>query len=201
MKKRAILVHGFNVDDGGANTIMKIAPNLVLERYEIVNFSTKWKRGLIRDLFTVRFQNDKRARKLAGIIREGDLLIGHSNGCALIDNALWQLSALASPAKVDVVYFNPALDKDTPLAPQVRKALVFFTKTDKAVLKAKIFRNHPWGEMGRTGYIEREQSKVDPRYTSIAYESMAMQDLKHSGVFHKPSRVFRVVEAIKDWLN
>ena len=183
--KRVILVHGFNVADGGKQTIGRLKP-YIRERWpdaEIVEFTTDWKRGLFRDLITVRFRNGKRAKKLASIIREGDLLIGHSNGCALLSRALWDLASLCKCPQVDVAFFNPALDKDTPLAPQVSKCWVFWTPTDETVGVAKKLLFHEWGEMGKTGYVEAQRHKVDSRYTNCNYEEMGFPHLEHSGVF------------------
>lgn len=180
-KQRAIIVHGFNVSDGGKSTTGRLAA-LMHRNYTVIRFKTQWKRGLLRDLWSVRHRNEKRAKALASIIRPGDLLIGHSNGCALIDMALHQLASL-HPATVKVAYFNPALDKDAPLAANVEKCLLFYTPSDHTVWKAKLLPFHPWGEAGRTGYKAKDESLCDPRYESISYESLGYANLKHSGVF------------------
>lgn len=184
--KRAILAHGFNVSDGGAGSTDLLRAGLELQGIEVVEFDTKWKRGLIRDLLSVRFGNAKRARRLAKMIRPGDLLIGHSNGCALIDLATWQLADMVTPPKVAAIYLNPALDSDSDLAPQVKECLVFYTATDKTVGLARRLIASRWGAMGRDGYQAHELDDADERYINIKYENHGIMRAGHSGVFSDP---------------
>jgi len=180
MKQRVILVHGFNVSDGGRGTTGKLARKMESDGFEVHEFSTGW-RGLVG----VRVSNKRRAQQLAARVKPGDILIGHSDGCNLIDQALHELSSL-HPSKVSTVYFNPALDRDTALAPIVTKCLVFHTESDKVVWISKWLAFHPWGEMGMKGYKATKPCLHDSRYENISYESIGHHGLGHSGVFNSP---------------
>ena len=176
--KRAILVHGYNVKDGGAGTTGRLKRELEIRGFKVVQFSPGW-RGLLR----VRFGNAKLAAKLASMIRPGDVLIGHSDGCNLVNQACWLLSDMVTPPQVDCVYCNPALDIDTPLAPQVKKALVMHSMSDRVVYISKWLVFHRWGQMGRIGY--KDNLNHDTRYVNCTYESIGVPYPGHSGVFSK----------------
>jgi len=180
MKQRVIIVHGFNVRDQGRDTTGRLAEMMRRMGYDVSEFSTGW-----RGLLGVRFGNKRRAQQLAAMVHPGDWLIGHSDGNNLIDQALHELASLDA-GRVNCVYFNPALDKDTALAAIVSRCLVFHTPSDNVVRVAKFLRFHPWGAMGRTGYHAADESWHDPRYTNISYESLGFENLGHSGVFKTP---------------
>ncbi len=180
--ERVILVHGFNVSDGGAGTTGRAADKFRKRGgLKVIEFAPGW-----RGLLGVRFGNKRRAQNLAKIIQPGDLLIGHSDGCNLIDKACHELSSLG-PESVHCVYFNPALDRDTALSRIVSKCLVFFTKSDETVWLSKWLPFHAWGEMGRKGYKPSEPSLDDDRYENISFESLNHHGLEHSGVFKSPN--------------
>lgn len=195
MKQRVIIIHGFNVRDKGSATTGRLATLLRFRGYEVLTFSTGW-----RGLLGVRLGNKRRAQQLAAMVRPGDWLIGHSDGNNLIDQALHELSSLDA-GRVNCVYFNPALDKDTALAAIVSRCLVFHTPSDRVVWLSKMLRFHPWGEMGRTGYRAADESLHDPRYTNISYESLGFSDLGHSGVFKKIPSVRACLDQIEQHLN
>jgi len=181
MKQRVILVHGFNVSDGGRGTTGQLSR--LMEKtglFEVIEFSTGW-----RGLLGVRISNKRRAQQLASKIKPNDIVIGHSDGCNLADQALHELSSL-HPSKVGCVYFNPALDRDTALAPIASKCLVFHTDSDKIVWLSRWLAFHPWGEMGMKGYRATKPCLHDSRYRNISYESIGHNHLGHSGVFHSP---------------
>lgn len=185
---RVILVHGFNVRDGGAGTTDGLRPHFAREGFKVLEFDTGW-----RFLAGVRFGNAKRARRLARMIQPGDILIGHSDGCNLINLASWHLSGTEQPKPAAAVYLNPALDRDTQLAPQVKSALVFFTPSDWIVRVARWLRWHPWGDMGRVGYIEKNAVYQDGRYHNMSYEHLAIAAPGHSGAFKKPEHLARIM--------
>lgn len=195
MKQRVIIVHGFNVSDKGRSTTGRLAALMRHRGYEVCSFSTGW-RGLIG----VRVGNKRRAQQLAAMVRPGDWLIGHSDGNNLIDQALHELASLDA-GRVNCVYFNPALDKDTALAAIVSRCLVFHTPSDRVVWLSKFLRFHPWGEMGRTGYRAADEALHDPRYTNVSYESLGFSALGHSGVFKQFQSVKSCLAQIEHHLN
>ncbi len=178
LARRVILCHGFNVRDNGAGTIDQLIPHLTDRGCEVVQFDTGW-----RGLLGVRYGDAKRAAKLASIVRPGDVLIGHSDGCNVINQAGWLLADNETRKPFAVVYCNPALDSDTPLAPQVKGALVFFTSSDRIVWFSRVLLGHPWGEMGRTGYRAKEEVTNDGRYHNVSYEHLGIDSPGHSGAF------------------
>ena len=197
---RAILVHGYNVRDGGAGTTGGLRPILEAVGYEVLEFNTGW-----RGLFMVRFGSAKRARRLARMIREGDLLIGHSDGCNLINLASWCLANGSKPTPKFVAYINPALDRDAQLAPQIHRALVCYTHSDSVVKVAKLLPFHNWGDMGAHGYAEKDPSKTDSRYVNLSHESMGVSNAGHSGALHGHNknllgeRILRFVRSSEFW--
>lgn len=194
---RAILVHGFNVTDGGAGSTDKLRDSLEARGYEVIEHDTKWSRSLLFNLLSVRFGNRKRAEVLAQDIKEGDLLIGHSNGCCLIAMACWLLAQLSDTIGVKVVMLNPALDKDAPLSKAISQALVFHTKSDKVVLSSKILLGHKWGECGKVGYHGVSSDRV----TNVSYESIGLQGMGHSGVFSTKKSIKSVMDVVFKWAN
>ena len=199
--KRVILVHGFNVSDGGKGSTDKLRPGLEAQGLEVCEFDTHWRRGLIRDLISVRLDNDKRARRLARSILPGDLLIGHSNGCDLIDRANWYLACMAAPPAVACMYLNAALDRDAPLAPQVLSTWVFHTQSDRVVGLARRLIGSRWGSMGRDGYHPQKGDEFDTRYTNLTYEHHGLQDMGHSGVLRTPAGIEAILWRVKFMLQ
>lgn len=179
---RVWLVHGFNVSDRGLGTTDSMRSHYEAEGFEVHEFDTGW-----RGLSMVRFGNAKHARRLAQGIHEGDILVGHSDGCNIIDQAAWRLAGADSPRPLACIYYNPALDQDAPLAPQIKSTLIFHTQSDWIVKLAAWFKWHPWGKMGATGYVEHAQVATDPRYRNAAYEHLGLNNLGHSGVFKDPT--------------
>lgn len=194
-KQRVILVHGFNVSDKGAGTTGQIAAlfRKVSKHYEIIEFSPGW-----RFLLGVRFRNWKLAQELAEMIRPGDWLIGHSDGCNLIDMAA---HSVIHKAPLQCVYMNPALDAYAELARNVSKCMVFHTDSDKIVWISKFLTKHKWGQMGKVGYYPASPEKLDLRYRNISYESLGFEDLGHSGVYKTPKALQRCLVEIENHLT
>lgn len=164
------LVHGFNVRDGGKGSIAKLAPAFTSADFEVVTFAYGW-----LFLARVRFGTSKLARKLAASVRPGDIGVGHSNGCNLLNEAAW----LGAPF-AHLVYINPALDSDAALAPQVKSLDVWHSPSDAAVRVARVLWFHPWGDMGAVGY----QGRPDSRIRSFNKErDFAVSSSGHSDVF------------------
>lgn len=191
--QRVIIAHGFNVSDNGAGTTARLAAKFREDpRYEVTEFETG-ERGFM----DVRLKNPRLSQELARLVKDGDIIIGHSDGCNLIDKALHAKDSL-HPGRVRCVYLNPALDRDTALSGIVDKCLVFHTESDKVVLVSKYRPFFAWGEMGMKGYRAVRPSLHDPRYRNISYESLGHHQLGHSGVFKSSIALNRVFEEIED---
>ena len=104
-----ILVHGFNVWDGGAGSVGKLKPYFE----ELGANTTMFKYGFVGLLLT-RFFNEEIAEKLAVLINikartyKKVIVLGHSNGCAIAHLA----SYMCEGKVAKYVYINPALKKE-----------------------------------------------------------------------------------------
>ncbi len=133
------LLHGFNVSDGGTASIDRLIPHLKDKGFVVREHDYGW-----RGLLGVRFLNQGTAEELAEHIHEGDICIGHSNGCDIIYRASFLCDMTG------VVFINPALDTDkTAIADWVH---VYYNEDDSVVLASTILRFHNWGAQGRNGY-------------------------------------------------
>lgn len=99
---------------------------------------------------------------IAAYIQPGDVLIGHSNGCAIIYDLLRHG---ARPS--GIVFINGALEQDITLPGFVQWCDVYYnagdTITEAAAIAEKLgLVDVCWGEMGHAGY-----SGTDPRITNI----------------------------------
>lgn len=98
---------------------------------------------------TARFMNPRRAKKIARFVRPEDIIIGHSNGCAIA-----HLIQKTTPVQ-GLILINPALDADANF-PNVDWVHVYYNWGDQAVpLTENVFwaiTGHPWGAMGQRGY-------------------------------------------------
>lgn len=197
MNATAHLVHGFNVLDGGAGTTDKLRPHFEGRGFSVVEHDSKWKRGILRNLLSVRFENTKRAQDLAQSIQPDDLLVGHSNGCAIINEACWILAQINPEFRVRCVFINPALDVDSPISPIISQFIVFHTETDRTVWLSKLLMAHSWGAMGQAGY----KGQVGSKCTNVAYETLGLMDMGHSGVFKTQKSLHRLMQTFDDWLD
>lgn len=152
----AILIHGFNVWDGGVATVGKLRPFFadLAVPYVMVNYGHF---GIIE----TRLKNRKIARRVARAVtnaRSGNyqvIVVGHSNGCAIA-----HLAAEEYGAQIDrAVYINPALEEHIGPPVGIRSLHVWHSPSDRPVKWAEWLPGcnaRPWGEMGATGYIGRD---------------------------------------------
>jgi hypothetical protein len=150
------LVHGYNISDGGTNTTDKLIPYLAKAGYDTREHNYQFVN--LTGLLQVRFCNGSVSEIVRAWTRDGDIGIGHSNGCAI----LAQAAAKGAPFH-GLVFIHPALNEDYVVAPHVRWIHVYHSRKDWAVWFSKLLRfRHPWGAMGRVGF-----TGSDPRYTNI----------------------------------
>lgn len=168
MRKHAVLVHGFNVSDGGKETIATLEPYLRDYNLQSANYGHF-------GLLGVRMYNKSIAKMLTGMVVPGSIGIGHSNGCAILARAC----DLGAPIK-KLILINPALDRDWKFCDSLEEIIVLHNIHDHVVTKSKWLFNHPWGELGRTGY-----EGDDPRVINVeTYAEYGVEG--HSGFFEKP---------------
>jgi hypothetical protein len=145
---KAWLVHGFNVSDGGTDTIDMLTLPLARRGWEVKpkRLDYGWR------LLTQLWGNPRVAAELAGLAKADDLAIGHSNGCTIIHRA----THMDYCKLRNVCYINPALDVGATPGPCVEKVLVLHTSDDVATLLARFLPGVLWGAMGRYGYQGEE---------------------------------------------
>jgi len=148
---RIVLVHGFNVRDGGAETVDKLDPGLTALGHQVEKDEADY--GYY-DFWKVRFAKYSAVRRIAAALEHADVVITHSNGANYANMALKLLEYHRSTFKV--IHFSPALNRNTPIPANVSKQWVFHTKTDYTVRLSAILPFHPWGNMGAGGYTGQD---------------------------------------------
>lgn len=152
-----VLVHGFNVRDGGKRTIDKLAKHLQGYGHTVDTDTADY--GL-HGLIKVRFFNGQAVRRIRGALVLADAVITHSNGANYTTKALKTLTH-----KVKVFHLSPALNKKKKVPAAVSVMHVFHTGHDKAVKAAKYLIAHPWGNMGRVGYKGKDKRVTNHDHT------------------------------------
>lgn len=155
---KAHFIYGFNVSDGGKGTIDTLIPFFADKGFEIGNPD-----GKRIGLFNLRSRNEKLVKRLLPTIKEGDVLICHSNGCLIG----WMLIEAGAPVKA-IICIQPALRRDTIWREDV-KVLCTYNKRDWVVSLGRIwgrfasvvnpFRDiHGWGAAGKHGFDTDENN-------------------------------------------
>ncbi len=153
MKPLALLVHGIRVDDPERSVgrlrgcFERAGFDFALYEYGRV--------GLVR----AAAGNRGYALGLLSAIRicgRPVVVIGHSNGCALIHRAAREQAMDVEAGQGDVAlrlcaYLSPALDADAPAAPGIERIVVAHTRHDHVVRWARVIPGAYWGDMGACG--------------------------------------------------
>ena len=155
---KIVLVHGFNVRDGGRRSIDQLADSL-RRRGHTVDTDTAdygW-HGLIK----VRFFHGSAVRRIRAALMSADAVITHSNGANYATKALKKINS-----KKIVVHISPALNKRSKPPKSVGTQHVFHTRHDNAVQWGKYVLFHPWGNMGAYGYAGKDNRVTNHDYTN-----------------------------------
>jgi len=109
-----------------------------------------------------RIANPLIVRSLMPYVMAGDLIVGHSNGCAIAYDLINQRMPLAG-----AVFINAALEQAISRPANIKWIDVYFNAGDQITEAAKIAEqlgivDPVWGEMGHAGY-----SGKDPAITNI----------------------------------
>ena len=191
MSRRVILLHGFNVRDSGVRTIQKLRPYLTRSGFNDVNAPSY---GFVH-LFGAAFFNDNFAALLAGMSEPHDVLVAHSNGCALAYRAIHHESSQFE----HLVFINPALRPCVPIPSKVKSLDVWHSPSDRAVRAARFTSWFTfWGNMGAVGYRGPKDRRVQ---NFNKQENFPVSSKGHSDVFESPALEFfapRIVQRIKE---
>lgn len=178
--KSITFVHGINTDgnddifqlatamEAEAETNMVQAPSLHRFRYGPIGPNDA------RDLEFLQ----KTAFRLIEETEDGVNLVGHSNGCRVILEAM----RLGLDAR-RIILFAPAAERWLALPGKARgceSILVIYNPRDRAIRAGEMLPYHPFGSMGSEGY----QGPPDKRITNMEVSPMDTPGLfKHSGYF------------------
>lgn len=151
------LIHGIRTAPGKSN-VPKLIPYL-----ELVDEVVYPDYGFIEAIETRRV-NPIICGTMTPYIKPNDVLVGHSNGCAVI------LDMLEAGVKAHgIVFINGALKQDFVLPACVKYCSVYFNVGDDITEVARFAENLPvspvdtnWGSLGHGGYIG-----FDPRVANI----------------------------------
>ena len=174
------LVHGFNLSDGGADTVGRVLPHAQGAGINAQLFSYPW-----TFLFSLSWRTEEAVEKLIELADGKEIgVLAHSHG-----NVIAVKAAQRGCKIVHLIAIQPALKRDTSFPPIMRRVDVVYNPGDNIVTWAKRWRElanampwrddnpHMWGSMGRNG-PETDNPAV------IRHE--IHKDFKHSGMFaHK----------------
>ena len=143
---RVHLIHG--IHSGGPSPVQGLIPYLKAGGFDVVYPDYGWIAGL-----ETRLVNPIIVGSLLPYIEPGDVLIGHSNGCAIA----YDLVNAGAPA-VGCLFINAALEQAIVRPRQVSFIRVYFNAGDEITEAAKFaeqlgLTDPVWGEMGHGGYI------------------------------------------------
>jgi len=144
---KIVLIHGFNVRDGGKNTIDKLAPYLEAAGHEVERDEADYGHF---GLFMVRLRKHSAVRRIVKALETADVVVDHSNGANYENKALELLHHHAR--RYQVIRLSPALNRKTSAAANVTACTVFHTRTDFWVWLSGFLPLHPWGRQGQLGY-------------------------------------------------
>lgn len=159
------LIHGFNQKHENQQPAMAVLTPLIEEQGHTVMVHDYGELNLLETS-----ANDNLARLIFPSVRRGDVLIGFSNGAAIIAHLEEMMVSVPN-----IVLIQPALVNDWTPNAYCNEVTVFWNNGDKATVAGKwwrrvsnIFRRQDkskWGQMGHTGYVGN-----DPRFTQFNTE-------------------------------
>ena len=170
---KVYLVHGFNVKDAQEASLAFLGPVLKAAGHDVVIVDYGWTQRL-----RIRLCNKGFSRMLRSMAEPDSIVIGHSNGCAIIHEAC-EMGATFKK----VILFNPALDRDMIFAQQIKDITIFYSKDDAATKWAKWIPFSSWGSMGAEGYVGIPDSRV----TNMDEESITKKEMGHSDFSKYPN--------------
>lgn len=175
------IVHGFNVDDGGKATTDRVISYVRGVGYNPVEIDYG-----NYDLIEVREENIDVVNILMDKVQHGDVFIGHSNGNAIIAEAIEHGAPFAKG-----VMIHPALKSFwvPPKLHPIERIAVFYHPTDYATWGAWLLRlfspgniiygKHIWGAMGSTGPLAKD-ARMAGRLGAMGH-SQGFKDIKKWG--------------------
>jgi len=159
---KIVLIHGFNVRDGGARTVDQLSPYLIKAGFEVEMDDADY--GYY-SLWKVRFRKHSAVRRIAKALETADIVISHSNGGNYEDKALKCLEHRDRHYKI--IRISPALNSKQRIPENVERGFVFFTRTDKWVWLSGLLVGHSWGRQGQKGYKGDDRRMFNHDYSEM----------------------------------
>ena len=156
---KIVLIHGFNVRDGGTRTVDQLAPTLEARGHTTDKDSADYG---YHDLLKVRFNHTDAVNRIAGALDNADVAITHSNGANYVHQAMRKIGR-----SLKVFHISPALNSKVDIPAVVERMVVMHTRNDRAVKAAKWLLFHPWGAMGSRGYCGYDKRVVNLDFTHL----------------------------------
>jgi len=147
------LVHGIRT--GPDSVVKNLIPYLAGFDVRYVDYGYEYE-------LETRIVNPMIVGAMLPYIDDGDIAIGHSNGCAII----YELMSRGAPIRA-AAFINGALEQNFVLPAQIEKVRVYWNAGDEITEAAKIgaaigVTDRDWGELGHAGY-----SGSDPRVENV----------------------------------
>lgn len=186
---KIVIVHGFNVKDGGKGSIDRLKPYLMANYPGVlvdIDNADYGHHGLIK----VRFFSGKAVRRIASTLHDADIVITHSNGANYTMKALKKF--VLNPT-LHVIHISPALNRKQKLGKLLfRKMDTFHSDGDWIVTLAGWLPFHAWGPAGAKGIITDD----------VRHHNHHLKDPQHSSWFGELSirtfcqdKLFPVIDA------
>lgn len=182
------VIHGIHTE--GISPVQGLIPYLRAANFEVRYPDYGWEAGV-----ETRIVNPFIVGTLMAYIEPDDIVIGHSNGCALLYDALLRGLKVAG-----AIFINAALEQAIkPLAPWTD---IYFNPGDDITEAAKIgarigVTDSTWGAMGHGGYIGNA-----PSITSInCGASPGMPAVSGHSDFFTPAKLAAWAPFLIDRLN
>lgn len=204
MSNVAILLHGFNVRDGGEATTDSIIPHLIACGITPIEFDYGYlslRDARKKDYILAGYLNEAvRDYKRRG---HNVIVIAHSNGATISYLAGKMANKAETPRMLALV--NPALEDNIDFSEYIEKVLVFHSRHDEATAMAKLLSffiprqwqaKRPWGDMGNVGY-----RGLDPRVENVNIEFLTGTFADHNTIFQTSEGRALLVSKIVDTLE
>lgn len=149
---RVVIIHGVQYRQRDRDNLRKLAVAFRAIGFCIVMPTYGYIPAFVVGLFS--WLDDRIADSMSAFIREGDILLGHSNGGTLT-------YLISKRTKIGgAILVNPALDPS--LCPEAPFIQVYYNNGDWVSSLAGMVPFNIWGNMGSAGYLGS-----DPRVTNI----------------------------------
>lgn len=163
--KTCYLIHGIETSDSKRSTISFL--KYTLSEFNVETLSYGYVPVILA--FVISFLNFFFALRLKRNIAPGQILIGHSNGCALAYDISSDIETLG------LVLINPALDNDVVFDPRLAFVHIYWSRNDEVTWLSKYIPFSKWGSMGAEGY-KGEDARVMQWDMGTSHNGIASDD-------------------------